>query len=119
MLVTTIIRKRKQKYSEESYDSEANQCEDPNYRRRLIGLKIIALLAGIIPGILFLILENIRLPLVWITQWTPIIGAFFIIHMAILIMQIVIKRHPRNEKEEDVNAEVTNMTLVVEEGGIA
>ena len=67
-------------------------------------LRIPALLAGIIPGILFLLLENIRLPIVWITRWTPIIGAFFILHMVLLLVFLIIKRENKPEdKDEDEN----------------
>lgn len=48
-----------------------------------------AAVSGLIPGLLFLVLENIRLPMVWVTQWTPLIGAFFIVAMALALIHLV------------------------------
>jgi len=117
LLTTVIARKRRTRFNEEtdaennekSSDSDTNETEYDTLkqRRRFVTLKIIALLAGIIPLILFLLLENIRLPLVWITQWTPIIGAFFIIHMIILLVQIVVKERVRNKNEDEDENDIT------------
>jgi len=69
------------------------------------------------PGILFLLLENIRLPIVWITQWTPIIGFFFIVHMALVLSQFVIKKRvPYYVKEEKKDSEETMLATEVAAG---
>jgi len=109
LLWTVIVRRRRQQdlnqndMIDESRDEEGydDYEETPEKRRRLISLKIAALLIGITPGILFLILENIRLPIVWITQWTPIIGFFFIVHMSLVLAQFVIKKRVKYFKKED------------------
>jgi len=107
LFVTVFMKKRKAKADGTDIDEARETLEEDEIkenaasRLRLVSLKIIALLAGIVPGILFLILENIRLPIVWITQWTPIIGAFFIIHMILLLAQFMIKKRNSQLKEED------------------
>jgi len=107
LLILVIIRKRKKDNeitASNGYGDEAELDEaDENIvkRRRLVTFKILTLLAGIIPLTLFLILENIRLPLVWITRWTPLIGAFFIIHMIFLLIHFVIKKRISKDKKSD------------------
>jgi uncharacterized surface anchored protein/preprotein translocase subunit SecG len=85
----------------EDEDEDEEEIEPRNKLHRLLGLKIPALLAGIIPGILFLLLENIRLPITWITRWTPIIGAFFIIHIVLLLIFNFIKKRDKSDDDKD------------------
>jgi len=108
LFILVIVKKRrKDDFRITGYDRFGNEIEmyepddDIVKRRRLATLKILALLAGTIPLILFLILENIRLPIVWITRWTPLIGAFFIIHMVLLLVHFVIKKRIINSQEDE------------------
>lgn len=72
------------------------------YRERSKFLKIVTIISGVVPGLLFLILENIRLPMVWITKWTPLIGFFFIILLVLVLVYVVIKvRHKEEIQEEE------------------
>jgi len=106
LLVTLFARKRKPDTVENdeqmySYNSRNDDEEKPDdLKQRLIKLKVPALLTGVIPGILFLLLENIRLPITWITQWTPLIGAFFIIHMVLLLVQYAVKRRVKEDERD-------------------
>lgn len=72
------------------------------YRERSTLLKIVTIVSGIVPGVLFLILENIRLPMVWITKWTPLIGAFFIIFLILVLVYVVIKVRHKEKVEEEI-----------------
>lgn len=68
-------------------------------RKRSTVWRLLSIITGFVPGILFLLYENIRLPVTWITQWTPIIGAFFIINMSILLIFLVFtKKDCKNDK---------------------
>jgi len=136
LLVTMFKKKREAEYDElneyegfEEHEAEFKEYVDRNEQeedeeeyepesipQRLIRLKVPALLAGIIPGILFLILENIRLPVTWITRWTPLIGAFFIIHMVLVLTQYAIKRKEKLEDEEDEEGEELEQDLEQEQG---
>jgi len=129
-LVTLFLRKRKKENEEEEEGSDVvsavktedavktegeadTEEEEPEtLRQRLIRLKVPALLTGIIPGILFLILENIRLPITWITQWTPLIGAFFILHMVLLLIQYIIKSKAKTEDEKENEEDKTGAEVL-------
>ncbi len=93
-------------------DNDSDQEED--HRSRLRSLKIIALLAGLIPGILFLILEDMRLPMTWITRWTPLIAVFFILAMLLVVLQFVVKK--KNRQEDSPEKESVNFTENMPEG---
>lgn len=85
---------------EERLDGDEAEEEGKPVKNRLRTLKIAAILGGIIPGILFLILEDMTLPMTWITKWTPLIGAFFIIAMVLVIIQFAIKKKNKQKPQQ-------------------
>jgi uncharacterized repeat protein (TIGR02543 family) len=109
LLFTIIKRKR----DDRSYETDANgkrvlatqlnaegeEVVEEAPLRRLRRLKIPALLVGIIPIILFFLLEDITLPIVWIDRWTPLIAVVFLIHIILVIVQFAVKR--RIDDDED------------------
>jgi membrane protein implicated in regulation of membrane protease activity len=76
---------------------EAEEEMKRKWRRRTLTL-ILMCAAGLLTGILFLILDNMRLPMAWINTWTPLIALVFIIHV---IMTFMHKRTMRKEDEEN------------------
>jgi uncharacterized repeat protein (TIGR02543 family) len=112
VLFYTVIRRKR---SEREYEEDENSTqvhlissngEEPEEeqelpRRRLRRLKIPALLVGLIPIILFFLLEDITLPIVWIDHWTPLIAVVFLIHVILVIVQFVVKRRIDDEDEDD------------------
>jgi uncharacterized membrane protein len=121
LMVAMFIKRRKAKDEDEDDDEEYSAADNADtddededdvkgFRYRLMKLRVPALLAGIIPLILFLLLENIRLPIVWITRWTPLIGAFFILHMILLLIFLVIKKENKPEDEDEDEYEDKNIT---------
>lgn len=100
LTVTLFKRKKLNKYQSEDEDEE-EQPEEEVARHRLFVLRLPTILSGLIPGILFLILENIRLPMVWITRWTPLIGAFFIISMVMVLVHFVVKKRAKAVQDND------------------
>lgn len=100
--VTLIVTMFKRKKVNREADAESGEEPDEKVQRnRLFGLRVLAILGGFIPGILFLILENIRLPMVWITRWTPLIGAFFIISMTLVLLHAVIKKRGKTVEDDE------------------
>ena len=106
VLIICLIKRNKKGTSQKEQDlseenSASNKKENPPLRVKRTPLRFLGILTGIIPGILFLLLENIRLPITWITRWTPLIGAFFIINMvALLLFNTVTKKLRKEEFEE-------------------
>jgi uncharacterized membrane protein len=82
---------------------EEEYSEPARVRRRW--LKIIAILLGVIPLILFLILEDITLPVVWVDHWTPLIGAFFCAHLIFVLIQLFAKKKIDPDEEAPASGE--------------
>ena len=104
--IVLLVTAFKKKQDEEGKDYDMQQAADGAEEkrddgRRVMALRVIAILAGIIPGLLFLLLENIRLPMVWITHWTPIIGLFFIIDMILVLVHFSVKKREKEPNEEE------------------
>lgn len=98
--VTLINNLRDKKRYEEEEQEEAETLA-----RRYGILKIAVMLSGVIPGILFLILEDLSFPVSFINKWTPLIGLFFIIHVIILIIQLAIRKNEQKEEQDVVYTE--------------
>ncbi|NLW78943.1 MAG: hypothetical protein GXY32_05985 [Ruminococcaceae bacterium] len=114
VLIVSMVRRKKTNPADPD-DNEAQLAQDDELeeeadekplRTRRLGLRLLAILTGFIPGVLFLILENIRLPMTWITRWTPIIGLFFIINMAALLIHFIITKRAAKNKPEDHDDDV-------------
>ena len=105
LLLVTLVHRREETGAQdgddflEGLDQEAYGQQSAAHR--LIVLRIPAIIMGVVPGILFLTLENIRLPLTWITQWTPLIGAFFIIDMVLVLIHYVVKKREKSDGHEN------------------
>lgn len=109
VLLISMLRRRGQNQSDAVDETDvddgdqqpASSERNSTQRKRLLGLRIPAMLLGLVPGILFLILEDIRLPMTWVTQWSPIIGAVFIIHMVLLLVHYVITKRAKDSDSPD------------------
>ena len=104
VLVISMMKRKKTNPAGDDYDNDyENEEQEAPRRNRLTTLRTLAVLGGLIPGILFLILENIRLPMVWVTRWTPLIGAFFIISMALVIVHLAVKGRAKDEEDVPID----------------
>jgi len=108
-LFGTLLRRKKEEHFYDDDDTDEDTKKRIKFRERLNSLRIPALIAASIPGMLFLVFENIRLPVVWITRWTPLIGAFFLISSALLITYLVISKRAKiaDQDNEEEAAETT------------
>lgn len=115
VVFVTLFHKKRANSTDENDQDEASlpveeRLDEENeegkpLKSRLKTLKIIAILGGLIPGILFLILEDITLPVTWVTRWTPLIAAFFILAMVLLLIQFAIKKKNKQTPEEEGDVE--------------
>lgn len=108
VLFITVLANRYRKddnYDEEEFDNAYATDEDARQEdtmsRRRNWLKILSMVAGILLPILFLILENMRLPMVFINRWSPMFVVIFVIHIALMLIQLIWKKRKKQEPEED------------------
>jgi uncharacterized repeat protein (TIGR02543 family) len=67
-------------------------AEQTHSRGRYLSLKVVALVAGILASVVWLIFDDISLPMVWINSWTIFVAALFVIHLVVMIAYIVVRR---------------------------
>jgi uncharacterized repeat protein (TIGR02543 family) len=78
-----VPRRRK---VDEGEDSEATT---PG---RYLTLKVIALIAGALVAVVWVIFDDISRPMVWINSWTIFVAALFVIHLVVMTAYIVVRR---------------------------
>lgn len=81
---------RGRKEEKETEDESASESTSTVTKNRKAAL-IVATVLGIVPLILFFVLENFTY-MVLISAWTPLIGVVFVVHLIVLITALVTKR---------------------------
>jgi uncharacterized repeat protein (TIGR01451 family) len=64
----------------------------PQRRRRLLLLFVAMSIAGILVGVIWLLLDNLAQPMVWVNRWTIIVGIVFVIYVALTITCAAVQR---------------------------
>ncbi len=105
VFVTIFLKKRKKDENEMDTQRQrrANayaEEEEQSSKKRSLVLKILTIVSGLLVGILFLILEDITLPVVFVDNWTPLIVGVFIAHLVILIVQVAVKRNKNKDEAQ-------------------
>lgn len=85
--------KRKQGGEDEEFEENAG--------RNRWGLpRVFAVLSSLLPGVLFLLLENMKHTMVWINHNTPVIGLMFLLGVALTVIQAVHERKRQNDMHD-------------------
>jgi Ca2+/Na+ antiporter len=71
--------------------------DDDEKERNAYIARTLTIIFGILTPIVFLILDDMRLPMVWINKWTPYVGLVFLIHIALFLF------YKFRNKEKDPN----------------
>jgi preprotein translocase subunit SecG len=96
--VLLVVRRLTQRRKEDQ--SEANMAfadEEEERLKRGKVLRILTVIVGVLTPIVWLILDDLRLPMAWINRWTIIVAIFFIVHLVLLIVYKV-RRRKRDEE---------------------
>ncbi|MDR1953524.1 MAG: prealbumin-like fold domain-containing protein [Clostridiales Family XIII bacterium] len=94
LLITAFIRRRMDE-DEGKYERDER---DERMRKGWL-LRIFTAVTGLLVGIVFLIVDDLSLPMDWINRWTIYVGIVFIVH--ILLLAIYLYRHRAEEDEEE------------------
>jgi uncharacterized repeat protein (TIGR02543 family) len=89
LILARVLRRRRE---------EDDVPETTGRPRRLLGA---AIAAGFIPAILFLLLEDLQLPATWVNRFTPLIGIFFLISIALHIIRGILKNRRSGMQESE------------------
>lgn len=73
----------------------AQQDETPPRRGTVLGLGGVVL--GLLAGVLFLALDKLSAPMVFINRWTPLIAAALLVHVAAAILYLLARRQEKQQ----------------------
>jgi uncharacterized repeat protein (TIGR02543 family) len=97
LLIIWTVFKRKDKdahrevYTEEGYEAKR--------KSNAAILRALTIIVGVLTPVVWLILDNINLPMAWINKWTLYVGIVFIVQIALLIVYKVRNNHNVNDGE--------------------
>lgn len=100
VFVRTLMAKRK-KQEDGDENTEAMEEDESRSKRSSAILKVVSMLAGVGTCIVFLILDNLANPMVWINCNTLIVGIVFLVHVLALVIAKITRRRPKQEEEDD------------------
>jgi hypothetical protein len=83
------------------YEAEREKREEQEERRRRMRrfLRTLATALGATVGIVWLLLDDLTLPMTWINRWTPVVLLWFIVAMVVFILFRL--AHGRKDEDED------------------
>jgi uncharacterized repeat protein (TIGR02543 family) len=96
LLVSTLLKRRNAK--QQAQQKSGGEAVPETNPRPWNTLKALALLSGLLPLLLFLILEGSKPHIAWVTQWTPVIAVFFLVNIALVVLQRV-QGKPKKETD--------------------
>lgn len=98
----------KRKSEDDCAEENEEQQEDAAHNRRRI-VKTLAVVAGLLVGVVFLVLDNLNNPVVLVNKWTPWIGLVFAAHIVLVLVQAF---HRKNNEECDDHSPKTSAYAV-------
>jgi uncharacterized repeat protein (TIGR02543 family) len=90
LIVCRIVGRR-------SVEDEYEYEDEDERERNAFALRILTIIFGILTPVVFLILDDMHQPMVWINKWTPYVGFVFIVHIALFLF------YKFRNKEKDQN----------------
>ncbi|MDR1068258.1 MAG: InlB B-repeat-containing protein [Clostridiales Family XIII bacterium] len=106
LLIFMIVRRRR----DNDDDDDENRYDDDDERRRRQRMTIFTILAaifGILTPIVWLLLDNLDLPMDWINRYTLYVAIIFVIHLIFCIIHKM-----RRGRNEDDNEEQNSGTIL-------
>lgn len=86
LAVGIFSRRRRQEAEEETQHSAEEQGEQEDKSRTGLVWRILAILAGMLSPIVFLLTENIRNPLVFMDSWTLLMVILLVVQLVFTLM---------------------------------
>jgi uncharacterized repeat protein (TIGR02543 family) len=99
LAIGAMLRRREEEEDERLGDCNSEEEEKDRKRQGL--LKILACACGALTLIVWLILDDLTLPMAWINKWTIVVGVVFAMHLALFILYKVNSGNRRDENEDE------------------
>ncbi|GHU65000.1 hypothetical protein AGMMS49983_11960 [Clostridia bacterium] len=104
LLLIRIAAKRREHKDAVLYEGEETK-EKEERRRYTKALQITTIVIGVLTLIVWLILDDLSLPMVWINKWTIFVAVVFLVHIIFLAVYRYNKAKEEKEDEEDGETE--------------
>ncbi len=111
LLVTGLAKKRRGddeqdiRYAQETGSDAASASNDTTHigaqPRRPLALWLLSIFAGLLPGALFLLLDDISQPMVWFNRWTLLIAAVFAGFAVLVGIYLAVKKRRSADEQQD------------------
>ncbi|MFV0412301.1 MAG: InlB B-repeat-containing protein [Oscillospiraceae bacterium] len=100
LLVGIFLGRKSEKQQEEGYGEDKEE-EQEEQRRNQAGLlwRILAIVTAIVSLIVFLVTENMRLPMVWVDCWTILMVALAVVEFIFIL--VLINSRKKEDREDD------------------
>jgi amino acid transporter len=82
LILARIVRRR----DLEEEGEEVEEDSEEKKRRNAFVTRTLTVIFGVLTPIVFLILDDMRLPMTWINRWTLYVGFTFLVHIVLLIV---------------------------------
>jgi uncharacterized repeat protein (TIGR02543 family) len=115
LILWVVIRRRgrddehdRDTYSEERYADEryAEESGETVKKKNASILRALTVIVGVLTPIVWLILDDLNQPMVWINKWTLYVGIVFIVHIVLLL--VYKSRNNRKVRDSEAEAEYSN-----------
>ena len=103
LLVTTFFKRRKEDEEKEEHNNE-NEDEEKEKIKKYIGLRLLSIVATVIAIILFILTQDMRLPMVFVDKWT-------IWHVIIVAATLILAWFSRKKYEEEDDETLTDEAI--------
>ncbi|GHU62028.1 hypothetical protein AGMMS49983_02780 [Clostridia bacterium] len=97
LLTIAAATQRRRNGEIESYNGE----EEEKRRRRGRMIRVLAIVAGVLTLIVWLILDDLTLPMVWVNKWTILVAIVFIVHLLLTVIYKVRKGQEKGYEEDE------------------
>jgi preprotein translocase subunit SecG len=106
LILWTVIRRRRRDDGHDR-DTYADENGETVKKKNAGILRALTVIAGVLTPIVWLILDDLNQPMVWINKWTLFVGIVFIVHIVLLLVY----KSRNNRKERDSEAEAEYGTI--------
>uniref|UniRef100_S0DEV6 Uncharacterized protein n=1 Tax=termite gut metagenome TaxID=433724 RepID=S0DEV6_9ZZZZ len=103
LFISMLVRHKQRAQEEEAPESaDAEEDEGRAKARRATLLRLGAIVTGLLTGFVFLILDNLSHPMVWINRNTVIVALVFVVHMVLVAVFNLLRRREAHEEDDKV-----------------
>lgn len=84
-----------------AHENDRYEEQEEQRKQRSTLLRWLTVFAGLVPGLLFLLLEDLTLPVALVNRWTILIALCFLVHVVLLVVFLRYKKRTQPPDSDD------------------